>query len=96
MLFTFTIMSLNLSICQLQFDTFLWSRWTTAMADGHFKYTLDDMKTRIVPGQRAYVLQVQHTGLWNFLILCFIYNFKIVIIRDRIATPSVCCLAILK
>ncbi|KAK2181812.1 hypothetical protein NP493_375g02091 [Ridgeia piscesae] len=28
------------------------------MADGHFKYTLDDMKTRIVPGQRAYVLQL--------------------------------------
>ncbi|KAI0241908.1 GDP-D-glucose phosphorylase 1 [Lamellibrachia satsuma] len=41
-----------------EFDTLLRSRWTTAMANGHFKYTLDDVKTRIVPGRRGYVLQL--------------------------------------
>ena len=44
-----------------QFDRELMKGWDSAMDNGHFRYKIDQMKTRIVPGQYKYVLQVGKT-----------------------------------
>ncbi|XP_013404908.2 GDP-D-glucose phosphorylase 1 [Lingula anatina] len=41
-----------------KFDQMLQSKWTQAMEGGHFRYTLDHVVTRVIPGKRHYVSQL--------------------------------------
>ncbi|EDO39439.1 predicted protein [Nematostella vectensis] len=41
-----------------KFDNLLRTSWTQAMADGCFKYTLDSMETKLVPGKFGVVAQL--------------------------------------
>ena len=42
----------------LQFDRALRSGWDERMQDGHFRFSLDGVKTRIVPGRFGFVTTV--------------------------------------
>jgi hypothetical protein len=41
-----------------QFDEVLCRRWNTSMKNGHFKYNLNDVVSRIIPGEKRYIVQV--------------------------------------
>ena len=43
---------------QFQFDKELHKRWDAAMDAGAFRYGIDHILTRIIPGPKAYVGQV--------------------------------------
>lgn len=40
------------------FDQFLQEKWEKAESDGCFRYTLDDLQTRVLPGQFGFVAQL--------------------------------------
>ena len=58
--YPYGIMSVNyLPSCSLiQFDRELQTKWDAAMAAGRFKYQIDELKSRVVPGKQNYLLQV--------------------------------------
>lgn len=41
-----------------KFDTLLRQKWGQAMKDGHFRYQLDKVETKIIPGKKKYVAQL--------------------------------------
>ncbi|XP_061174399.1 GDP-D-glucose phosphorylase 1-like [Saccostrea echinata] len=41
-----------------KFDTLLRQKWDQAMKDGHFRYQLDKVESKIIPGQKKYVAQL--------------------------------------
>ncbi|XP_048737147.2 GDP-D-glucose phosphorylase 1-like [Ostrea edulis] len=41
-----------------EFDTRLRQKWDQAMKEGHFRYQLDKVETKIIPGQKKYVAQL--------------------------------------
>jgi hypothetical protein len=43
----------------LQFEKIICRGWDEAMQKGVFRYSLDDMKTRRLPGKEGYILQVR-------------------------------------
>lgn len=49
----------------MQFDTRLRQKWDQAMKEGHFRYQLDKVETKIIPGQKKYVAQV---SVWKLAI----------------------------
>ncbi|KAK3092332.1 hypothetical protein FSP39_001381, partial [Pinctada imbricata] len=40
------------------FDCLLRSKWDRAMVEGHFRYQLDNLETRIIPGKKKFVAQL--------------------------------------
>ncbi|XP_064404006.1 GDP-D-glucose phosphorylase 1-like isoform X2 [Halichondria panicea] len=43
--------------CYSEFDTLLCSQWDRAVADGVFRYSLDEVVTRLVPGRYGFIAQ---------------------------------------
>lgn len=41
-----------------KFDLLLRQKWDQAMRDGHFRYQLDKVETKIIPGKKKYVAQL--------------------------------------
>lgn len=41
-----------------KFDLLLQQKWDQAMRDGHFRYQLDKVETKIIPGEKKYVAQL--------------------------------------
>lgn len=41
-----------------KFDQEIHTRWKDAMSKGYFKYKLNDLETRIIPGRRGYIAQL--------------------------------------
>ena len=51
------VMYLDL-VVHVQFDAFLQKAWLDAMDDGHFKYRLDGMKSKLSAGNPTFIMQV--------------------------------------
>ena len=51
------------TVFSFQFDQAVHERWDTAMANGVFRYNIDHIITRIIPGSKKYVAQVRLTSL---------------------------------
>ncbi len=46
-------------VVSVQFDSKLLETWNQAMKDGHFRYNLESLNTRVIPGAHNFVTQVR-------------------------------------
>ena len=75
-----------------QFDRDLQSRWNGAMAAGQFRYDLDHLKTKVIPGPHGYVALVStaYSSLFPPLLAGFpaVHVSSSVVKRETSQRPS--------
>ena len=59
--------------CALQLDVFLTSLWDRGMENGIFRYSVDDVSTKVIPGRYGFVIQVNASVMafmWVYPLSC--------------------------